>query len=103
MGKVVESVPIGVGTDGEAFDPESANVFVPNGDGTLTVIHEEDPATFKAVQTVTTEPGARTIAFDEQTHHFYLLTSDQKSVTDGAKKGRPQFLSETFSVVIDGC
>lgn len=52
---------------------------------------------------MTAEPGARTIAFDEQTHHLYLLTSDQKSVTDGAKKGRPQFLSEMFSVVIDGC
>ena len=101
-GKVVASVPIGVGTDGAAFDPESAKVFVPNGDGTLTVIHEEDPATFKVVQNVTTKPGARTIAFDEQTHHVYLVTADQKPAPDGAKKGRPQFLPETFSVVIVG-
>ena len=45
-GKVITSLPIGNGVDGAGFDPESQNALSSNGDGTLTVIHEKDPATF---------------------------------------------------------
>src|SRR5262245_50216535 len=38
-GKVVATVPIGMGVDGAGFDPASGDAFASNADGTLTVIH----------------------------------------------------------------
>jgi hypothetical protein len=40
-GRVVATVPIGSGTDGAAFDPATKLAFSSNGEGTLTVVHEE--------------------------------------------------------------
>ena len=40
----VAIVPIGDGPDGAAFDPASALAFSSNGEGTLTVVHEDGPS-----------------------------------------------------------
>ena len=40
-GKVVTTVPIGDGVDANRFDPATKIVFSSNGDGTLTVVHED--------------------------------------------------------------
>jgi DNA-binding beta-propeller fold protein YncE len=40
-GKVVATLPIGKGPDGAEFDPGTGLAFSPNGEGTLTVIHED--------------------------------------------------------------
>src|SRR5262245_40639324 len=53
-GRVVATVPIGAGTDGAAFDPATSLVFSSNGEGTLTVVHEESPDSFRVVGTVPT-------------------------------------------------
>src|SRR5262249_20051857 len=45
-GKVVTTVPIGARVDGAGFDPGAGLAFASNGDGTLTVVHEESPAKF---------------------------------------------------------
>src|SRR5205823_83536 len=42
-GKVVMTLPIGMGVDGAGYDPGSADVFATNADGTLTVIHQDGP------------------------------------------------------------
>ncbi|GAC1326323.1 MAG: hypothetical protein NVSMB28_22220 [Collimonas sp.] len=49
-GKVVATVAIGEEPDAAAFDPDSGLVFVSNGDGSLTVVHEDtaDKYTVKA-------------------------------------------------------
>ena len=47
-GKVVTTVPIGSGVDANAFDPATGNAFSSNGDGTLTIAHEDSPTTFRA-------------------------------------------------------
>jgi DNA-binding beta-propeller fold protein YncE len=50
-GKVVGTVPIGAGVDGAAFDPASGDAFASNVDGTLTVIHQDDPGHYHVVET----------------------------------------------------
>lgn len=99
-GTVVATLPIGAGADGAAFDAATGNVFSPNGDGTLTVVHEADPATFAVAQTATTKPYARTIAFDERTHRLYLVTADPQAPLPA--KGRPKFLPGSFTVLVIG-
>ena len=40
-GHVVAALPIGSGVDATAFDPETKLAFSSNGEGTLTVVHED--------------------------------------------------------------
>jgi hypothetical protein len=45
-GKVLDALPIGTGTDGATFNPNTMEAFSSNGDGTLTVIKEQSPTKF---------------------------------------------------------
>jgi DNA-binding beta-propeller fold protein YncE len=74
-GKVVAQVPIGKRVDGAVFDPSSKCIVTSNGEGSITVIEEVSANEYKVVETVKTEPGARTIAYDPITHHVFLSTA----------------------------
>jgi YVTN family beta-propeller protein len=71
-GKVVATVPIGDGVDANAFDPETQLAFSSNGEGTVTIAHEDAPDKLTVVQTLKTQRGARTMALDPKTHNIYL-------------------------------
>ena len=58
-GALVTTVPIGQGVDACRFDPGTQLAFASNGDGTLTVIHEDTPGSFTVVANVATKRGAR--------------------------------------------
>lgn len=88
-GKVVATLPIGQGTDATAFDPGTQLAFSSNGDGTLTVVHEDGPNAFSVVQNATTQPFARTFAVDPSTHTIYLVTADVVIGPPAAGQTRP--------------
>lgn len=91
QGKVLAAVPVGAGVDGAAFDPQLGLAVTPNGrDGTLTAVKEGPAGTFKAIQTLETAKGAKTITSDPKTHQFYLPCN----VTAGGKN--------EFSVLVVG-
>lgn len=100
-GKVITSLPIGSHVDGAAYDPELMRAYSSNGEGTLTVVQEEKNGTFKVLENVPTQVGARTIALDEQNHHLYLPTATylppQKS-NDG-RRHRPRMKPGSFVVL----
>jgi YVTN family beta-propeller protein len=73
-GKVVTTLPIGDHVDATAFDPETKLVFNSNGEGTISVIHEDSPDKYSAVETVKTAPRAKTMALDPKTHRLFLST-----------------------------
>jgi DNA-binding beta-propeller fold protein YncE len=75
-GKVVTTVPTGKGADGAAFDPGSQTVLIPNGEGKLSVIHEDTPDKYTLVENATTQFGARTIDIDPATHRVFSATAD---------------------------
>jgi YVTN family beta-propeller protein len=74
-GKLVMTLPIGSGVDASEFDPATELVFASNGDGTMTVVHEDTPDKYTVVATVPTGTGAKTMTLDPQTHRVYLATS----------------------------
>jgi DNA-binding beta-propeller fold protein YncE len=74
-GRVITTLPIGAGVDGTAYDPAPRLAFASNGEGTLTVVHEDSPEKFSVVGTVPTQRGARTMALDAKTHRIYLSTA----------------------------
>jgi len=76
-GNVVASVPIGAGTDAARFDPGTGYAFSSNGDGTLTVAHEDSPDKLTLVENVKTVPSARTMEVDPKTHRVYLMFAKQ--------------------------
>ncbi len=75
-GRVVRSLPIGRGVDAAAFDPGTKRAFSSNGEGTLTVVQEESPDSFRVLENVPTQSGARTMALDEKTHRVFLVTAN---------------------------
>jgi len=75
-GRVITTLPIGDHVDATAFDSESQLVFNSNGEGTITVIHEESPDKYSVVETVKTLPKAKTMALDPKTHQLLLPTAE---------------------------
>lgn len=97
-GQVVQTLRIGEGCDGVAFDAEKRRVFTANGEGTMTVIQGKNKNNFQVFETVTTKRGARTIAIDPQDKTLFLPTADfEKTPTT---TGRPKLISGTFEVLV---
>jgi DNA-binding beta-propeller fold protein YncE len=104
-GKVVASVPIGQGVDATKFDSETKLAFCSCGDGTVTIAHEDSPDKLTVVQTLKTEPRAKTMALDPKTHKIYLASARFGAASDqpsGGKKGRPIPVPGTFKVLVYG-
>jgi len=75
-GKVITTVPIGDHVDATAFDPQTRLIFNSNGEGTITVIRQDSPDKYSAVETVKTVPKAKTMALDPKTHQLFLSTAE---------------------------
>jgi DNA-binding beta-propeller fold protein YncE len=75
-GQVITTLPIGDHVDATAFDPETKMIFNSNGEGTITVIHQDSPDKYSVVETVKTVPRAKTMALDPQTHQLFLSTAE---------------------------
>lgn len=100
-GRVVDKITIGDGCDGVAFDAATKTIYTANGEGTITVIHEENAAKFSVVENAVTKKGARTITLDNQTHLLYLPTADFEAA-DPNQKGRPKMKAGSFQVLVVG-
>ena len=100
-GKLVTTVPIGAGVDAAAFDPATQLVFASNGDGTLSVVHEDNPDHYTVVQTVSTGPGAKTMTLDPATHRVYLGTAQFGAAdTTSGRRRRPPMVPGTFKLLV---
>lgn len=111
-GKVLASVPIGDGVDANAFDPGTQLAFASCGDGTTTIARE-DGDKLTVVQTLKTEPRARTMAIDPATHKIYLASAQfaapansaafSTNLVSGApRRQRPQMIPGTFKILVYG-
>lgn len=102
-GKVLRTVPIDGGVDANAFDVTTQNAFSSNGTGTLTVVHELSPDSFVVAQTVSTMPGARTMALDVRTHRIYTVSAKMGAApsksTSANPERRPPVLPGTFTLL----
>jgi YVTN family beta-propeller protein len=104
-GKVIATLPIGAGVDANVFDPDTQLAFSSNGDGTLTVVHEDSPDKFTVVQNVETARGARTMALDPKTHNIYLVTAQfgpPPAATPEQPRPRPSLVAGSFLLLVVG-
>ena len=101
-GKIVAQVPIGKRVDGVVFDPSTKQAICSNGEGSITVVQEVSANEFKAVETVKTEVGARTIAIDPKTHHVFVSTAqygETPAATTENPRPRPKIVPGTFMIL----
>lgn len=105
-GRHVAEVPIGKGPDAAAFDATRRMIFSSNGqDGTLSVIHEDDPDHYTVIANVPTQKSARTMALDAKTHRIYLVAAqfgEPPAPTADLPHPRPSVLEGSFKVLIVG-
>lgn len=74
--RLIKLLDIGRGPDAVILDAKRRLAFIPCGhDGTLAVIALDGPNGPQVIQTVKTEPGARTGALDPATGTIYLPTA----------------------------
>jgi DNA-binding beta-propeller fold protein YncE len=97
-GKVVSTVPIGKGVDANSFDPGTQLAFASNGDGTLTVVHEDSPDKYTVVENVITKKSARTMTLDPKTHNIFLPAADFDPPIQGQQ--RPSMKPGTFVILV---
>jgi YVTN family beta-propeller protein len=102
-GKVVATPEIGDGPDAAAFDPITGNAFSSNGEGTLTVIHQESPDSYSVLQNVSTQRSARTMALDSKTGKIYLVAAEfgpRPAATPENPRPRPPIVPDSFTILV---
>ncbi len=93
-GQILAVVPIGKGSDATAYDRDLHLAFSSNGDGTLTVISTDS---YTVLQTLVTQPNARTLALDAVGHHIYTVAAERDE--PGTSSTRPHLKPGTFTLI----
>lgn len=101
-GKVLATPTIGQGVDANGFDPGTQLAFSSNGDGTLTVVHQDSPDKYTVAQDAPTKRGARTMALDSNNHNVYLVTADfdEQPPTKEGERPRRTMKPGTFTLLV---
>jgi len=76
-GKVLTTLPIGNGTDGGGFNPNTMEAFSSQRDGTLTIIKESSPTSFAVEQNVQTKAGCKTSSLDTKNNNIVLICTER--------------------------
>jgi YVTN family beta-propeller protein len=103
-GKVVATPAIGEGVDANAFDGDTRLAFSSNGDGTLTVVHEDSPDKFTVTDNAATQRSARTMALDTLNHDVYLVAAEIEEAPPAKEGERPRRTMKpgTFTLLVVG-
>ena len=102
-GKVVTTIPTGGRVDGAGFDPGLKRAYSSCGEGVLTVVQEDNKNSFKVLENVPTQVGARTISVSAKTHRIYLPTAEfgpTPEKTADNPRPRPTLKPGTFTVLV---
>jgi DNA-binding beta-propeller fold protein YncE len=108
-GNIITTLPIGTGTDGAVFNPNTMEAFSSHTDGTLTIVKENSPTSFEVEQTVQTMPSAKTLSLDIKTNRILLIAAEfgppPATPPPGTPPGRPargEMLPDSFSILAVG-
>lgn len=103
-GKQLASPSIGDGPDAAAYDAQAHLAFSSNGgDGTLSVVDAAHG--FKTIETLPTQKGARTMAYDSSADRVYVVAAQygaRPEATAANPRPRPSVVPDTFTVVVIG-
>ena len=106
-GRIIDALPIGIGVDGTLFNPATQEAFSSQGDGTLTIVKEDSPSTFRVVQNLKTMTRAKTLTLDPKTNQILLIAAEYAAPpapapAPGGRAGRGQMVPGSFSILLVG-
>ena len=102
-GKLIGApLPISARVDATVYDPETGLIARSTGDGKIHVFHENSPNQFSALETISTEFGAKTMALDPKTHNLLVDTADFTTPAGGGSNARPVPKPGTFRLLVYG-
>ena len=83
-GKILATLPIGNGTDGGGFNPNTMEAFSSQGrDGNLSIIQEKSPTEFVAEPAVPTKAGAKTCSLDTKNNVIVVVCTERATPAPG--------------------
>ncbi len=104
-GQVLANPSIGNGPDAARWSAKHKLAFATcGGDGVLSVIDAAAPG-YPTIETLPTQRGARTMAYDSKTDRIYTDTAEFGPPPAGAAQGRfqrPPMVPGTFTVIVIG-
>lgn len=103
-GNVVATPAIGDGPDAAGWDAAHKLAFASSGDGFLAVV-DANSSTYKTIEMLPTQRGARTMAYDTGSDRIYLVTADfgpRPAATAENPHPRPPMVPGTFVVLVVG-
>ncbi len=71
-GTVIANYPIGGHVDATAYDAAHALVFNSTGEGNIAVFHQDSADAYTLTDTITTNPGSKTMGFDPQSGQLFV-------------------------------
>jgi len=105
-GKIITTLPIGQGTDGAFFNPKTMEAFSSQGDGTLTIIKENSPASFVVEQNLQTMRGAKTLTLDTKTNRVLMIAAEfgapPATPAPAGRPGRGPMVPDSFTILVAG-
>jgi DNA-binding beta-propeller fold protein YncE len=79
-GTTVTTIPIGMHCEGVGYMPALNEIFTSNGEGTVTVIHQDTVNKYRKEQTLITKRGARTLVCNYPQQSIYLPVAEYNDV-----------------------
>ena len=105
-GKIITTLPIGRGVDGGGFNPSTMEAFSSQGDGTLTIIKENSPASFVVEQNLQTMRGAKTLTLDTKTNRVLMIAAEfgapPATPAPAGRPGRGPMVPDSFTILVAG-
>jgi DNA-binding beta-propeller fold protein YncE len=103
-GKLLANPSIGSGPDAARWSAPHKLAFASSGDGILSVVDAAAPG-YPTIESLPTQRGARTMAYDPVTDRAYMVTADfgpAPAATAGDPHPRPAIVPGTFTVIVIG-
>ena len=101
---MITSFPSSPGADWAYLDSDAKFVFVSTCEGVLNVFHQTSADVYTDAGPVTTQPSAKTMAFDPKTKKIFLPSVEYEltPATDPAKQPRRTTKPGSFAVLVVG-
>jgi YVTN family beta-propeller protein len=103
-GKLLANPAIGDGPDAAGWSAAHSLAFASSGDGILSVV-DASAAGYPTVESLPTQRGARTMAYDPVADRIYTVTAEygpRPDPTPENPRPRPAVLPDSFTVIVIG-
>jgi YVTN family beta-propeller protein len=103
-GKLLANPAIGDGPDAAGWSAAHSLAFASSGDGILSVV-DASAGGYPTIESLTTQRGARTMAYDPVADRIYTVTAEygpRPDPTPENPRPRPAVLPDSFTVIVIG-